>query len=75
MTVPDMAGCVGVSFEQAQSAVETLHSMSFLRRVAIGSFVFYGLTDDARQLEAVKAFQDWCAVQRRHWDALQRVVA
>jgi hypothetical protein len=74
MTVPDVAGCVEVSLQDAQSAMEKLHGMGFLRRVAIGSLVFYGLTDDTRQMEVVKSFQDWCAIQRRHWDALRRVV-
>jgi hypothetical protein len=75
MAVSDIAARVGSPAVEVQIAVDTLNRMGFLRRISVGPYRFYGITGENRRLEEVKRFQNWCELQRRHWEALQHVVA
>jgi hypothetical protein len=74
MTVPDMAGCLGLPSFEVQDGIDTLDRRGLLRRVSVGDLAFYGITDDPRKLKTVSRFRDWCNEQRQEWTALQKVL-
>jgi hypothetical protein len=75
MTLPDIAGDLGLTTEVAQFAIDTLDRMGFLREVRPeDSLTFYGITDDGAKGQAVKDFLAWCNQQREYWQGLRRVI-
>jgi hypothetical protein len=74
MLTDDIAAGSGLGAEQVQRAINTLSNIGFLRRLCVGAWTFFGLTQETARLEDVKGFEDWCSERRRGWESLREVI-
>jgi hypothetical protein len=64
MTVADMEALLELPPAQTHVSLGRLEAMGFVRRVAVGSLVFYGLTQDPQMCGLLNRFEGWCTDQR-----------
>ncbi|MEM3486572.1 MAG: hypothetical protein QXI12_13245 [Candidatus Methanomethyliaceae archaeon] len=75
MTLPDLAAYARCDESEAESAMRQLEQSGLIRRLEVGGFRFYALSEDPSSRAVVSRFRTWCEDQRNRWRAVQEFLA